>query len=107
VSKGAEEENKMITTKQRAYLRGLANTIDSIIQMGKGEVTENWLKTVSDALEARELIKITVLETCAYTPRELSDALCQILECDAVQTIGRKIVLYRESRENKKIVLPK
>ncbi len=53
----------MITTKQRAYLRGLANGIDSIIQMGKGEVTENWLKTVSDAVEARELIKITDLET--------------------------------------------
>jgi RNA-binding protein len=97
----------MITTKQRAYLRGLANGIDSIIQMGKGEVTENWLKTVSDALEARELVKITVLETCAYTPRELSDAVCEMLECDAVQTIGRKIVLYKESEENKKIVLPK
>lgn len=97
----------MITTKQRAYLRGLANDITPIIQMGKGEVTENWLKTVSDALEARELIKITVLETCAYTPRELSDEVCKILDCDAVQTIGRKIVLYKESRENKKIFLPK
>jgi RNA-binding protein len=97
----------MITTKQRAYLRGLANDINPIIQMGKGEVSENWLKTVSDALEARELIKITVLETCAYTPRELSDAVCEILECDAVQTIGRKIVLYKESKENKKIFLPK
>jgi RNA-binding protein len=97
----------MITTKQRAYLRGLANDISPIIQMGKGEVSENWLKTVSDALEARELIKITVLETCAYTPRELSDAVCEILECDAVQTIGRKIVLYKESKENKKIFLPK
>ncbi len=97
----------MITTKQRAYLRGLANDISPIIQMGKGEVSENWLKTVSDALEARELIKITVLETCAYTPRELSDAVCEILECEAVQTIGRKIVLYKESKENKKIFLPK
>lgn len=97
----------MITTKQRAYLRGLANSIDPIIQMGKGEVTENWLKTVSDALEAREIIKITVLDTCAYTPRELSDAVCELLGCDAVQTIGRKIVLYRESKENKKIFLPK
>lgn len=97
----------MITTKQRAYLRGLANKEDAIIQIGKNGIGENLLKTVSDALEAREIVKLTVMETVEESPKELMSILTEALECEAVQVIGRKLVLYRESKENKKIVLPK
>lgn len=96
----------MITTKQRAYLRSLANGIDTIMQIGKGGITENLVKTVSDALEARELIKLSVLETAPFTPKECMAELTEALGCEAVQVVGRKVVLYRESLENKKINLP-
>lgn len=97
----------MITTKQRAYLRGLANKEDAIIQIGKNGIGENLLKTVSDALEARELVKLTIMETVEESPKELMTLLTEALGCEAVQIIGRKLVLYRESKENKKIVLPR
>ena len=96
----------MITTKQRAYLRSLANSIETIMQIGKGSITENLVKTVSDALEARELIKLSVLETAPFTPKECMAELTEALGCEAVQVVGRKVVLYRESVENKKINLP-
>ncbi|MBQ3195835.1 MAG: ribosome assembly RNA-binding protein YhbY [Clostridia bacterium] len=96
----------MITTKQRAYLRSLANGIDTIMQIGKGGITENLVKTVSDALEARELVKLSVLETAPFTPKECMAELTEALGCEAVQVVGRKVVLYRESLENKKINLP-
>ena len=97
----------MLTSKQRAYLRGLANGESAIMQIGKGGVGENLVKTVSDALEARELIKLTVLENCELTPREACDQLCEILEAEGVSVVGRKIVLYRESENKKTIELPK
>lgn len=99
----------MITTKQRAYLRSIAAQLDPIMQVGKNGITENLVKTLSDSLEAHELIKLTVLETCPTTPRETSDALCEALNCEAVQTIGRKISLYRQAseKEKRKIVLPR
>lgn len=97
----------MITSKQRAYLRSLAQDIDAIMQIGKSGITENLLKTVYDALEARELIKLSVLESCSLTPREACDQLCEILEAEGVAVVGRKIVLYRESENKKTIELPK
>ena len=97
----------MITSKQRAYLRSMATSIPAIMQVGKGGITENLVKTVSDALEARELIKLTVLENCELTPREACDQLCEILEAEGVSVVGRKIVLYRESQDKKTIELPK
>ena len=97
----------MITTKQRAYLRGLANKEDAIIQIGKNGIGDNLLKTVSDALEARELVKLTIMETVEESPKELMALLTEALGCEAVQVIGRKLVLYGESKENKKIVLPR
>lgn len=96
----------MITTKQRAYLRSLATTEKPIMQIGKGGIAENLIKTLSDALEARELIKLSVLETCPLEPKECMEELTAALSCEAVQVIGRKLVLYRESVENKKINLP-
>ena len=93
----------MLTSKQRAYLRGLASNEPAIMQVGKGGIGENLIKTVSDALEARELIKLTVLENCDYTPREIADELADATSSDVVAVIGRKIVLYRESENHKKI----
>ena len=97
----------MITSKQRAYLRGLANDIPAIMQVGKGGVSENQLKTFSDALEARELIKLTVLDNSGASPREVLDALAEALDAEAVAATGKKIVLYRASEKNPIIVLPK
>ena len=97
----------MITSKQRAYLRGLGQSCPAIIQIGKGGISENLIKTVSDALEARELVKITVLENSGETPRDMLDALCEALGADGVSCVGRKIVLYRESKDKKTIELPK
>lgn len=95
----------MITSKQRAYLRGLANGLPAIMQIGKGGIGENLAKTVSDALEARELIKLTVLENCTETPREAADAIAEAVGADVVGVIGRKIILYRESVNHKTIEL--
>ena len=93
----------MLTSKQRAYLRGLANSENAIMQIGKGGVGENLVKTVSDALEARELIKLTVLENSMETPRDVANELADATDADVVGVVGRKIILYRESVNNKKI----
>ncbi len=97
----------MLTSKQRAYLRGLGASCPAIMQIGKGGISENLIKTVSDALEARELIKLSVLENCSESPRELLDKLCEATGAESVACVGKKIVLYRESVEKKTIVLPK
>lgn len=97
----------MLTSKQRAYLRGLGNACPAIMQIGKGGISENLIKTVSDALEARELVKLTVLENSGEEPRAVLDALCEALGAEGVSAVGRKIVLYRESKEKKTIELPR
>ncbi len=97
----------MLTSKQRAYLRGLGQSCPAIMQVGKGGITENLLKTVSDALEARELVKLSVLDNCGEDPRAILDALCEALGADGVSCVGKKIVLYRESKEKKTIILPR
>ena len=95
----------MLTSKQRASLRACANKMETIIQVGKDGINDNLIKTVSDALEARELIKLRVLENSDYTPREAADELAEKLSADVVTVIGTKFVLYRESEKNKKISL--
>lgn len=95
----------MLTSKQRSRLRGIASSYDTIMQIGKGGLNDNLIKTVSDALEARELIKLRVLENSDYTPREAADALSEKLNAEVVTVIGTKFVLYRESEKNKKISL--
>ncbi len=97
----------MITSKQRAYLRGLANGIDALYQIGKEGITENMLTQLDDALEARELIKITVLKNAFMEPRETLSQLAEALQAEPVSAVGLKIVLYRESRKHKQIILPK
>ena len=95
----------MITSKQRAYLRSLAVNEPTIMQIGKGGVSENLIKTVSDALEARELVKLSVLENCEYTAHDVADALSEATSAEVVAVLGRKLVLYRESEKHKKIEL--
>ena len=89
----------MLNSRQRARLRALANTIDPIFQIGKGGINENMTEQISLALEARELIKITVLESADMTAREAAGILCAATGADPVQCIGRKFVLYRPSKE--------
>ena len=95
----------MITSKQRAYLRSLANPIPTIMQIGKGGLTENLLKTVSDALEARELIKMRALENSGMTSREAAEELAAAVGADVVSVVGTRFVLYRRSEKNPKIEL--
>lgn len=97
----------MITTKQRAFLRSISANTDTFHQIGKNGLNENLIKTLSDALEAREIIKIRVLETCPDAPKDIMLSLCESLDCEPVQVIGRKVVIYRQSSENPVIVLPK
>ena len=97
----------MITTKQRAYLRGLANRIDAIFQVGKGGIEASFIKQVEDALEKRELVKINILENSGMEPKEAQFQLVGAIGCEGIQVIGSKIVLYKESKNNKKIELPK
>lgn len=97
----------MLTSKQRAQLRGLANPIQSIFQVGKGGISDALIKQVDDALEARELIKLTVLENSQITSREAADEIAAKAKADVVQVIGSKFVLYRQSKEHKTIVLVK
>ncbi len=96
-----------MTTKQRAYLKGLAMSIDPIYQIGKSSLTPELTKGVDEALEARELIKIAVLKNCMDEPKELAGILAERTHSEVVQVIGKKIVLYRESKDKKKIELPK
>ncbi len=97
----------MLNSRQRAQLRGMANDFETILQVGKMGISENTVKQVDDALEARELIKMSVLETCPNTSREVADELAKEVKADVVQVIGRKFILYRESRDNKNIKLVK
>lgn len=97
----------MLNSRQRAQLRGLANSFETILQVGKSGVTENTVKQVSDALEARELIKLRTLETCPTTPRETAEEIAEKTGADVVQVIGSRFVLYKESEENKQIKLVK
>lgn len=97
----------MLNSRQRAQLRGLANNIETIFQVGKSGVTENTVKQVNDALEARELIKLRTLETCPTSSRETADDLAEKTEADVVQVIGSRFVLYKESKDNKQIKLQK
>ena len=95
----------MLTSKQRASLRGMANTIDTILYIGKDGITDNTVKEAYDALEARELIKCAVQQDCELTAREALDELCGRVHAEPVQCIGRRFVMYRRSRENHKIEL--
>lgn len=96
-----------MTSKQRAYLKGLAMNIDPIYQVGKSSLSPELTKGLDEALEARELIKITVLKNCMDDPKEIAQVIAERTRSEVVQVIGKKIVLYRESKDKKRIELPK
>lgn len=97
----------MLSSKQRAFLRSMANTMDPIMQVGKGGIGEELITSVDSALEARELIKMSALETAPVTAREAADELAEATGADVVAVVGRRFVLYRPSKKKKKIELPK
>ena len=95
-----------MTTKQRAKLRSMCNTMEPILHIGKEGITDNLVKQCWDALEARELIKVTVQKGAPYdSAREACDALCERVHAEPVQTIGNRFSIYRQARENSKIKL--
>ena len=96
----------MITSKQRAYLRKLATDVPAIMQVGKGGISENLVKTCSDALEARELIKLHVLDNSVGTPKETAEELAELLHAELVAVTGKKAVFYRRSEKKPVIELP-
>ena len=95
-----------MTSKQRAYLRGLANPLTAILQIGKNGLNDNLIKQVDDALEARELIKISVLETAPDEKRVLAEELASSTNSFLIQVLGNKITLYRAKKKDLKIQLP-
>lgn len=97
----------MLTSKQRAELRALANPIETILQVGKGGINENLIQQVADALAARELIKLRCLETAPDFARETAQQLAEATRSDVVQVIGTRFVLYKRNEKNPKIVLSK
>lgn len=98
-----------MTSKQRAYLKGLAMELDPIFQIGKASVTPELTTAIAEALDARELIKLSVLKNCADDGRAIAEVLAERTKSEVVQVIGKKIVLYRPAKDEKKqkIKLPK
>lgn len=98
----------MITTKQRAYLRGLGQNLDPIFQIGKNSLTPEFTEAIIEVLDAREIIKISVLKNCDDDARELAGVLADRTHSDVVSVVGKKIVLYKKAKDEKKrkIVLP-
>lgn len=97
-----------MTSKQRAYLRSLAMTMDPIFQVGKGSLSPELIEAVREAVDARELIKISVLKNCMDDPREIAEVLAERTRSQVVQVVGKKITLYKEGKKDKKkIELPK
>ena len=97
----------MLTGKQRSYLKGLAHHVDPTVYIGKQGLTENVIKEIETGLYCRELVKVKIQEGCLLEPKATASELAEQLGAEFVQAIGRKFVLYRESKDNKQIVLPK
>lgn len=96
-----------MTSKQRAYLKSLAMKIDPVFRVGKDSISPELIEGVREAIDARELIKIAVLQNCMDDPKEVAQTLAERTRSEVVQVIGKKIVLYKESKDHKKIQLPK
>ena len=95
-----------LTSKQRAYLGSLANTIDPIFQIGKSSLTPEIISAIDDAIEKRELIKVAVLKNCIDDPKEIAYVIAERTHSDVVKVIGKKIVLFRQAKKNTKYNLP-
>ena len=96
-----------MTSKQRAYLMSLASNLNPVFQVGKSSLTPELTEAIGEAFNTRELIKISVLKNCFDDPREIAQMVAERTRSDVVQVIGKKIVLYKENKDNKKIELPK
>ncbi|MGI6064864.1 MAG: ribosome assembly RNA-binding protein YhbY [Bacillota bacterium] len=96
----------MLTGKQKRFLRALGTQLDPIFQIGKGGLNDNLFKQLDDALEARELIKVRVLNNSEENPREAAIAISQVVGCEVVQTVGRNIIFYKRSEKKPKLELP-
>lgn len=97
----------MITSKQRSFLRGLAQQLDATVYIGKQGLTENVVREIETGLNCRELVKVKIQEGCELEPKTVANEMADKLSAEFVQAIGRKFVLYRESRDNKQIELPR
>ena len=95
-----------MTSKQRAYLKSLASTMDPLFQIGKGSVTPEVIEAISEAFNNRELLKIAVLKNCMDDPRAIAEVVAERTRSQVVHVIGKKIVLYKPDKKNPKIVLP-
>ena len=95
----------MLTSKERATLRAMSQTLDTIFQIGKGGISEETCNQISAALEARELIKARVLDNSGYSAKEAANEIAEAIGCDVVSCVGSRFVLYRESEKKKKIFL--
>ncbi len=95
-----------MTSKQRAYLKGLAMNIDPVFQIGKSSLTPEITEAVSECFNNNELIKISVLKNCFDDPKEIANTLAERIHAEVVQVIGKKIVLYKKDNKNPKIILP-
>ena len=96
-----------MNTKERAYLKGLAQTMDPILSLGKSSLTPEFTEAVNEAITKRELIKINVLKNCLADPNVLAQTLAERTHSEVVQVIGRKIVLFRKNQEKSKIEFPR
>lgn len=96
-----------MTSKQRAYLKSLSNSLDPILHVGKGGIGDTLIKQADDALEARELIKLKCLENSEYSPREAAEIIAERVGAEVVFSIGSKAVIYRRASKNPKIELPR
>ena len=97
----------MLTGKQRSYLKSMANTMDPLFRLGKSGMTDNFMSQIDAALETRELIKIKILKNSDLDPKEIAMEIANELNAEFVQSLGSKFVIYRESKENKTIELPR
>lgn len=97
----------MLTSKQRSYLKGLANNTEVITHIGKEGITDAFLKQLDDALEAREIVKVNIQKNSALDTKEAANEVAKLARAEFVQAIGRKFVVYRKSKDNPKIELPK
>lgn len=95
-----------MTSKQRAYLKGLAMDIEPIMQIGKSSITPESVEAVTEVFNTHELIKLAVLKNCADAPKEIAEIISERTHSQLVQVIGKKIVLYKPFKENPKIILP-
>ncbi len=96
----------MITGKQRSFLKSLANSLDPIVLIGKDGLTQNVINQIDEALEARELVKVKLLDTSMLDARDTANEICATLHSEYVQSIGSRFIVYRASRKNKQIDLP-